>query len=175
MDTAMLRTALYEVMSTLNSRPITAVCDGDSEEPVITRNHLLTQKVTQVPPPPGEITDNDTYSRERWRRVQIFAQEFWQIWKATYLSNIMKRQKWNTPQENLAEGDLVLLTDDSSRNQWKMGIVEHVHPGKDGLVRNVTIRMGNRNLDSKGVPFAESTVVKRPVQKHILLQRKSAT
>ncbi|XP_067950302.1 uncharacterized protein [Watersipora subatra] len=173
MDTTMLRTALYEAMATVNSRPITAAGSEDPNSTVITPNHLLTQKASQVAPPPGDFSEEDIYSRARWRRVQSFANDFWNIWKTDYLSSITKRQKWTTAKENLAEGDLVLLTEnDKPRNQWQIAVVEEVHPGTDGLVRNVTIRLGNKHLDCKGIPLATAVYLRRPIQKLVLLQRK---
>lgn len=39
--------------------------------------------------------------------------------------------------------DLVLVSDETSpRGQWPLGRVVEVHPGKDGLVRSVVVRVG---------------------------------
>ncbi|KAF6023746.1 hypothetical protein EB796_017947 [Bugula neritina] len=85
-DTAMLRTAFYEAMDTVNSRPLSVMNINDPQESVIIPNHVLTQKSSQVPSPPGQFTDTDAYSRTRWKPVQSFAEEFWKTWKLEYLT-----------------------------------------------------------------------------------------
>ena len=38
-------------------------------------------------------------------------------------------------------GDLVLMVDyETPREKWKVGRVEEVYPGKDGVVRNVLVK-----------------------------------
>jgi len=75
-DTAMLRTAFHEAMNTVNSSLLSIMNINNPQEIVITPNHFLTQNSSQVPPPPGQFTDTDAYSRARWKRVQSFAEEF---------------------------------------------------------------------------------------------------
>ena len=44
--------------------------------------------------------------------------------------------KWQEPQRNVREGDLVLVLERQlARNQWPVGRVLAVHEGADGLVR----------------------------------------
>ena len=50
-------------------------------------------------------------------------------------------------------GDVVLISDDNvSHGKWPMGRVEQIHPGKDGYVRGVTLRM-------------KGGTIRRPVQR----------
>ena len=168
-DSTMLRTALYEVMAIVNNRPISMLDTNNPDNMPITPNALLTGKMEPTPPPPGDFMDT-SYCRERWQRVQNIAEEFWVKWRVSYLENIMKTQKWTDKKENLRRGNIVLLVDqDLPRNHWKRGIVDEVHAGDDGLVRKVTVRIGNKSLDRHGKPIEEATVVKRPVQKLIKL------
>lgn len=157
LDTTGLRTALYEVMATVNSRPLAVNSPNDPNEPMVTPNHLLTMKNGQPSSLPGSFSDQDTYSRKMWRRVQLFAETFWKRWKASYLTNISLRQRWENKQPNVKIGDVVLLIEEDTRNNWRMGIVEGVKPGPDGLVRKVTLRLANR------------TILDRPVQKIVVL------
>ena len=41
--------------------------------------------------------------------------------------------------------------------------------GTDGLVRNVEVRLGNWNLHKKGKILREPTVLRRPIQKVVVL------
>ena len=50
-----------------------------------------------------------------------------------------------------------------------MGRVEDVYPGKDGLVRKTRIRLGNRQLDSKGKAMNDPKYLDRPIQKLVRL------
>ncbi|XP_006820438.1 uncharacterized protein LOC102805352 [Saccoglossus kowalevskii] len=75
LDSASLRTFLYEVMAIVNSRPLTVemLNDPTSPEP-LTPNHLLTMKTSLALPPPGKFVKEDLYIRKRWRRVQYLAE-----------------------------------------------------------------------------------------------------
>ena len=163
LDTQTLRTAFHEAAAIVNSRPLTATSATDPQETIITPNHLLTMKSSQLSVlPPGQFASNEIYGRTRWKMVQQFAQEFWETC----------RQKWTEKSKNIKVGDVVLLKEDSlPRNQWKIGIVDDTHTGDDGLVRNVTLRMANCHLNKKGKPSAASTILNRPVQKLIVLVR----
>ena len=51
-----------------------------------------------------------------------------------------KRQKWNVPQQDSREGDIVLLLDDAlTRNRWPLAQVTKVFPSRDGFVRKVQL------------------------------------
>lgn len=171
LSTQTLRTAFYEAAAVVNSRPLTASEINDPEETIITPNCLLTMKTEPLTAlPPGVFQDDELYGRMRWRAVQQFAQEFWQEWKSEYLRYLTQRQKWTKKSENVKVGDVVILKDDDlPRNVWKVGIVETTEKGVDGMVRNVSLRVGNRRLDTKGRPMVPATLLKRPVQKVIVL------
>ena len=102
-----------------------------------TPNHLLTLKSqVALPPPPGSFEQLDLYSRKRWRRVRYLANQLWIRWRREYFSLLHKRQKWNVPQRDSREGDIVLLLDDTlPENQWPLAQVTKVFPSKDGFVR----------------------------------------
>ena len=171
LDSQTLRTAFYEVTSVLNNKPLTATDIGSPTEQIITPNQLLTMKTGFTPaPPPGRFTDEEIYGRAQWRKAQQLADDFYRTWKSEYLSEITKRQKWTQPRRNAKIGDVVLLQDNSvSRNCWNLGVVDAVHEADDGHVRNVTLRMANRNIDMKGIPYAQPAILQRPIHKTVLL------
>ena len=51
----------------------------------------------------------------------------------------------------MAEGKVVLIHDDTPRNQWKLGIIVQLHHGKDGLVRSVTLKTAKGSLLSRPI------------------------
>lgn len=96
LDTPTLRTAMYEAIAAMNSRPITTPSFNDPQEGIITPNQLITMKPHPVSPPPGIFANNEIYGRKMWRKVQQFAEDFWKEWKSSYLSDITRRQRWES-------------------------------------------------------------------------------
>ncbi|XP_067929546.1 uncharacterized protein [Watersipora subatra] len=76
MTTESLRTAFYEIMATVNSRPISTDSLSDTDA-IITANHLLTMKSQHFPLPPGEFSSAEIYGRLMNRKSQQLAEEFW--------------------------------------------------------------------------------------------------
>ncbi|XP_067927903.1 uncharacterized protein [Watersipora subatra] len=173
MDTKTLRTALCEAANIVNNRPLNATSIVSPEDEIHTPNHLLTSKrSTLVAPPPGEFPDENLYSRARWKISQRMADEFWLAWKTEYLNSIIPRQKWKTERKNIKVGDIVMILDENvARSDWKIGKVTQTSPGKDGLVRNVEVILGNRHIDSEGKQLQPPTVLRRAVNKIVLLLR----
>ncbi|CAK1603769.1 unnamed protein product [Parnassius mnemosyne] len=55
-----------------------------------------------------------------------------------------QRAKWFREQPNIHVGDIVLIVDSNLPPlEWRSGRVQDVHPGKDGVVRVVTLRTTN--------------------------------
>ena len=169
LDDTSLRCLFYEAMSIINSRPLSTVGDDPSEEP-LTPNHLITMKSALPLPPPGIFMKEDVYARKRWRRIQYLTEQFWSRWKKEYLFNLSQRQKWNKSRRNLRVGDIVMLMDaEVPRMQWSLAAVTEALRDKDGLVRRVKLRVGNRCLDKNGKPEKQTSFLERPVQKVVLL------
>jgi hypothetical protein len=67
--------------------------------------------------------------------------QYWHRWVKDYLPTLIRRTKWNQRTEPIKVGDVVIIVDDLlPRNSWPMGIIEETFPGKDGIVRVVTVR-----------------------------------
>ncbi len=115
-----LCTLMAEVTAIINARPLLPV-SADPEQPfILSPSVLLTQK-TGVPPPAGDFSDKDLYTKQ-WRQVQALANQFWTRWSREYLPCLQQRQKWTVPRRNLQVGDLVLLRDKQiARNCWAHG------------------------------------------------------
>lgn len=58
-ETSTLRTVMYEVMATMNSRPLTAEQLNDPHGEIITPNHLITTKSNYAISPPSEFVKTD--------------------------------------------------------------------------------------------------------------------
>ena len=155
-------TWMTEVEAIVNSRPLTLQDVNDPDSRPLSPANLLTLKSKVVMPPPGTFQEADLYCRKRWRAVQFLANEFWQRWRKEYLLVMQTRSKWTEKRRNLQIGDVLLLKDeDVGRNKWPMGIVVGTHPGDDGLVRSVEVRISS------------GSIVKRPVNKLVVLVESS--
>ena len=151
------QTLMCEVEAIINSRPLTTVSGEPDDLEPLTPNHILTTKSTVVLPPPGNFQKNDVYMRRRWRRVQYLANLFWSRWKKEYLVVMQERSKWQHPQRNLVQGDIVMLRDENApRNVWPLALVDQVQPDSQGLVRSVVVRTRGATL-------------RRPINKLILI------
>ena len=151
-----LSTVLCEVESIVNSRPITKVSNDVIDSAPLTPHHLLLLKGSP-PPPPGTFHLVDVY-RRRWRHVQFLSEQFWRKWLREYLPTLQLKNKWFDKQRNLKEGDLVLVADENTpRGLWPLGVIASVKPGRDGLIRSVSVK-------------TNSTVLVRPVTKIVLLE-----
>ncbi|XP_028407516.1 uncharacterized protein LOC114530125 [Dendronephthya gigantea] len=135
----LLVTLMAEATGIIHSRPI-AVVPSDIDQPQpLSPSTLLTMKTRPLLPPPGVFTPEDVYSRRHWRRSQYLADQFWIRWKREYLQEQQRRTKWNKKQPNIREGDIIIMKDQSPRNQWPLGRVVEAIPSEDGKVRKAKI------------------------------------
>ena len=66
---------------------------------------------------------------------------FFKRWSTEYLNRLQQRPKWLTNEQSLKVGDVVLIKDENTPPAaWPLEITQMIHPGKDGLVRVVTVR-----------------------------------
>ncbi|XP_060805706.1 uncharacterized protein LOC132902874 [Amyelois transitella] len=131
-----LLTLLTETEFMINSRPLTYVpLDHDDDLP-LTPNDFLFMKTDSHDYPFGVFTDYDLL-RRTWRESQRLADLTWKRWVKEYLPTLNRRDKWYRDNDRpLIVGDLVVIADDQlPRNQWPLGRVDQVFPGKDGLIR----------------------------------------
>ncbi|XP_059849482.1 uncharacterized protein LOC132407222 [Hypanus sabinus] len=97
-----LCTLMAEVTAIINAQSFLPV-SSDPENPfILSPSTLLTQKAG-APPPPGDFSDKDLYTKQ-WRQVQALANQFWPRWRQKYLPLLQQRQKWTEPHRNLANG-----------------------------------------------------------------------
>lgn len=139
-----LSTVLYQIEACLNSRPLAPLSNDPNDVTVITPGHFLTGRALVTP---VESVDN-TINRDhisRWTMLQKMKNDFWKVWSTEYLSRLQQRSKWKTTKENVMEGDVVLLKEENiSPNNWPLARITQVHPGKDGIVRVVTLQTKGR-------------------------------
>ncbi|XP_071948920.1 uncharacterized protein [Antedon mediterranea] len=153
-----LQTLFCEVETIVNGRPITKVSDDPKDNEALTPNHLLLLRAGPSLPP-GRFVADDCYVRRRWRQTQYLADVFWRRWLREYLPALQERQKWCKKQQNVANGDIVLVHDPSvPRCSWPLArVIEVLQNDSDGMVRSVRLKT------------SVGTLV-RPITKIILLE-----
>lgn len=152
---AEMTTVLATIEACVNSRPIIALKDEpDLDEMVLTPGHFLIGRPLLAKPEPKV---EEKCLPTRYNLVRRMQQRFWEVWKEEYLRSLQQRGKWFNKQPNIELGDVVLVKHESlPPTFWLLGKVIQLHPGKDGLVRAVTI---NTKKGEK----------QRPIQKLCLL------
>ena len=97
--------------------------------------------------PPGVFEPADLCRRRRWRQVQYLADLFWSRWTKEYLPQLRQATKWLTPQRDIAIGDVVLLLESPlPRNEWQLGRIGEVYPGRDGRMRTAKATAGGKEV-----------------------------
>ncbi|CAG2227240.1 unnamed protein product [Mytilus edulis] len=115
-------------------------CHHPDSPCVLSPNALLTTKTIDCDEDFSHLNIRDVYTTQ-WKFVQVLAEQFWTQWRREYLQTLQSRRKWQQTQENIKEGDTVILKDgDQHRNLWPIGLIEHIFPSKDNLVRKVLVR-----------------------------------
>ncbi|XP_071118407.1 uncharacterized protein [Haliotis cracherodii] len=140
-----LQTAFTGAEALINSRPLTyQTCHPQDDNP-LTPNHFLHGQVGGVFAPES-VDTTDYHPRKRWRRLQELMRHFWRRWMREWLPALNTRRKWNRPSKDVRVDDVVLVSPETPRGQWPLGIVERVYPGPDGHVRVVDVRVANSTL-----------------------------
>ena len=151
-------TIIVEIEGILNRRPLTQISTDSRDTEALTPNHFLapaTASASTEPVVNSTAAEAET-ARSSWKRAQSRINAFWKVFKTEYLSLLHSRCKWRKSKEDLKEGDLVLLVDETAhRNQWKLGRVEKIHQNGPH-VRRVDVRRG----DQKTVTRDRTKIVK---------------
>ena len=135
-----LTTILTQIEACLNSRPLTPLTTEDDGVEAITPGHFLIGRPLESLPDPS-FSFRSLNLLRRWHLCQALIRHFWQRWSSEYIVHLQKFAKWHRPQRNLAVGDVVVLREDNMvPTKWPIARVMKAHPGKDGVVRVVTIR-----------------------------------
>lgn len=124
----------------VNSRPITPLSNDPNDIQALTPGHfLIGDSLTCLPE--LDLLSTPTNRLSLWQHVLKLKQDFWQQWNKEYLNTLNVRRKWREGNKNLEVGALVLLKESNLPTmQWAMGRITQVFPGKDGIVRTVTVK-----------------------------------
>ena len=147
-----LETIVVEVEATINDRPLTYVSSDVADVEPLTPAHLLYGKrMTSLPHSYDDETEDPDYPvsesqmRKRLTNHARLLQHFQTRWKREYLTSLREFHKTSGLNiQNVRVGDIVMIHDDGPRLHWRLGVINSLIPGKDGLVRAVNVRTSNR-------------------------------
>eukprot|EP00794_Sanderia_malayensis_P020705 gene20705-biopygen17091 len=143
-----LQDAILEIQRVHNNRPLT-YCEDDIELPTLTPNILIFGKSNYLPlENPSDI--DDKVLRKQARYLRKCKDALWKRWQGEYFRALQERHNvmHKVTQRKLEIGDVVTIKEDKkNRSQWKIGIVELLIPGRDGIVRALKSRAGKSHLE----------------------------
>ncbi|KAH8360706.1 hypothetical protein KR200_002664, partial [Drosophila serrata] len=136
-----LGTVLVGIEAIMNSRPLGALSQDPSDGEALTPGHLLTGGPLVAAPALRTPDQAGLSCLRRWRLVSSAKQMFWRRWSREYVLGLQIRGKWHHDQENVKEGQLVIVAEDNlPPQQWLLGRIVATHAGEDGMVRVVDLR-----------------------------------
>lgn len=137
-------TLVVQVEAVLNSRPLCPLSNDPNDLDALTPGHfLIGSSMLAMPDPDFSQVPRNRLSH--WQLIEKLNQTFWKKWSSEYLNRLQQRPKWHKATANLKEGDLVLVKplENSWTLRWHLARIIKIHPGKDGIVRVVTLRSKN--------------------------------
>ncbi|CAK1589701.1 unnamed protein product [Parnassius mnemosyne] len=144
-------TILTQLEACLNTRPLCALTEDVEDLDFLTPSHFLTGTADVT------ILETEHDARTRWNLTEKLMADIWKRWKSEYLTQLTVRNKWKQSTSNIQVGQLVTIQEDNlPAGKWLTGRVIHLHPGKDGFVRVVSLKTKNG-------------ILKRPVTKLSIL------
>ncbi|XP_049286210.1 uncharacterized protein LOC125765292 [Anopheles funestus] len=135
-----MATVLVQIETQMNSRPLTPLSDDPEELDVLTPGHfLIGQPILALPDVDRcEVPSNRLTGYEQ---LQQLVQHHWRRWRIEYLSELHNKSQHVPRVERLKIGQMVILKEqDKLCNEWYLGRIVGVHPGKDDVVRVVSIK-----------------------------------
>ena len=163
-----LHTAIVEVEGIINSRPISYLNSGDTEEPLTPSHLLVGRRILNLPDnlthfeeeSDGDFEVTDETLQRRAKHLSSVLNHFWKRWSKEYLLELRDahRQKYSASSSPPPRvGDIVLVHDpDHPRGFWKMAKIRRLLTGKDGLNRGAVLKVANKG--------GRLTTLRRPVQ-----------
>ncbi|CAB0040754.1 unnamed protein product [Trichogramma brassicae] len=147
---------LAQIEACLNSRPLQAINDDPTDLMALTPAHFLIGSATCTIPEPSTL-DLSISGLSRLQMLRNMYEHFWTRWSSEYLQALQHRPKWQKSNTQIRVGQLCVIRSELTPPcKWALARITQVHPGKDGLVRVVSVKTA-------------TSVFKRPVTKLSIL------
>lgn len=137
-------TVLAQVEALLNSRPLCVLSNDPSDLTALTPAHFLYGSPLNSLHSPNVVNENIN-RLNRHKLLDAMVQSFWKRWHLEYLTSLQTRQKWNqSASSSIKVGTIVVIKHDNLPPlQWPLGVVVKVFPGKDNVIRVVSVKTKN--------------------------------
>jgi hypothetical protein len=143
-----LEDVILDVEVTLNNRPLSYV-EEDVQLPLLTPNTLQFGRPNILPEQPEHQIENPDL-RKRAKYIRRCKDVLWKRWSSEYVKALRERHnmKHHGKVINIKIGDVVIVKgEEKNRGKWKIGVVERLVVGKDGIVRGAKLRVGQNTLE----------------------------
>ena len=143
-----LKEVFLDVEIALNGRPLSYVED-DAQLAVLTPNSMLFSQPNILPEREVHYEENPQLKR-RAKYLRKCKDAIWNRWTKECLRGLRERHtvKHKDFRCGVEKGDVCVIKDDNKdRNKWKLGIVEELIAGHDGVVRAVKLRADKSFLE----------------------------
>lgn len=112
--------------------------------PLFTPNSLISPQPSALP----ELQPRHLCKRARY--LQKCKDALWSRWTTEYLRGLRERHrpKHKEGANYPTRGDVVIIkSEEKNRGYWKLGIIEELLPGRDGVVRATRLRAGKSYME----------------------------
>ncbi|XP_058826506.1 uncharacterized protein LOC131686256 [Topomyia yanbarensis] len=135
-----LATVLTQIEASMNSRPIVPLNEDPNDISAITPAHFLIGGTMHSLAEPY-LCRMPLNRLDHYQRLQRTYQQFWHHWRTEYLQELQRDTKTCHPNTDIQPGRLVVLMDELQMPvKWPLARIIAVHPGRDDLVRVVSLR-----------------------------------
>ncbi|XP_028040654.1 uncharacterized protein LOC114250816, partial [Bombyx mandarina] len=149
-------TVLAQIEAVLNSRPLSPLSSDPQDFSPLTPSHFLIGRPLTAPVC-DDVRDVPINRLQRYQRLELLRQQFWNRWTKEYISELQVRAKWTVNKDELKPNSLVVIKDNNLPPlKWRLGRVVRTMPGSDGISRVADIRTaagGVRRTFSKICPL----------------------
>ena len=143
-----LEAIVVEIEAGLNDRPLTYIsAEVDDIEPLTPAHLVYGRRITSLPHPHNDDPDDPDYNvsaptmRKQLTNHTRLLQSFQSRWRREYLTALREFHKTTgSNSQRIKIGEVVLIHDDGPRIRWRLGVVNGLITGNDGLVRAANVR-----------------------------------
>ncbi|UYV77097.1 hypothetical protein LAZ67_14003262 [Cordylochernes scorpioides] len=139
-----LQTALCEIESIINNRPLTYVSEDDNDLKPLTPNEFLQNSPESSFPEFENLKPEMLHTR--YRELGQLKRELKQRFLKEYLGALIQKSE-NIDRRQLKVGDVVLIGQENLKRMfWPKGRIVNLIPGKDGIVRVAHVKTSTGTL-----------------------------
>ena len=143
-----LEESILDIEVALNNRPLSYLED-DVELSALTPNAMLNINASILPELKTRYLE-ETSLRKRAKFLKKCKETMWKRWTRDYVRSLRERHRQYSGNQisHPKIGDAVIVQDEErNRNKWKLGVVENVIKGRDGVIRGAKVRTAKGNLE----------------------------